>query len=93
MDNTLDSGRWVLPHCSKLDILEEPSHTHLILHFLGDAETEMEKLKDGSFILYGSQEAILVVPSKMTTLFMLELVFLVKTFFNPHATTQSTQTH
>lgn len=71
--NYLTSGRWKLDHSSKLDVLIEPNHTHHILYFLGDKDTHLEPESDGNYILYGGEEALLVVPSLVCTKLLLIL--------------------
>lgn len=75
--NFLDTGRWNLDHSSKLDILTEPRHTHLVLWFLGDKETTIERI-GSDYILYGPEEALLVRPSLLSTRLLLCLFSLVR---------------
>lgn len=67
----LTSSFWKFPHDSKIDVLQEPQHTHLILAALRDRETSIELESDGTFILYGPQDGLLVVPQLITTRLLL----------------------
>lgn len=60
--NYLTEDAWDLPASSKIDVLEEPEHTHLILRFCSDRNTEIELDEDKNLILYGSDQAVLVLP-------------------------------
>lgn len=63
----LSTGFWHFPHDSKLDVLNEPQHTHLIHRALRDKETAIESNSDGSFTFYGRHEALLVIPQLFST--------------------------
>lgn len=55
----LSKGWWNFENYSKIDVLKEPRHNHLILRALRDAETRIT-VEDTSFILYAEEEALLV---------------------------------
>lgn len=71
MENILSKDSWRLEHSSKIDILEEPAHTHLIHKFILDEETSIERSEDNTYILSGNEEALLVIPKRTTTRLLL----------------------
>lgn len=82
MGKFLTNDAWQLEASSKIDVLEEPSHTHLIMKFLGDQETGIERNKDSSYVLYGNEEAVLVIPSKGVTRLLLFWIYMIRTTLN-----------
>jgi hypothetical protein len=78
MENILTKNVWDLEHSSKIDVLEEPAHSHLILKFLIDAETGIEKEPDSTYILYGGSEALLVIPTRPATKLLLFWCYVIK---------------
>lgn len=58
--DTLSRGFWKLPHCSKLGILREDRHRHIILSALWDADTGIEETEPSVFTLYGPDDGLLV---------------------------------
>lgn len=62
---------WHFNHDCKYDILSEPQHTHLILNALNDEETSIQYNNDGSYTLYGRQEALLAIPKLLSTRLLL----------------------
>jgi len=82
MNEFLTEGAWELEHSSKIDVLEQPQHDHLILRFLGDKETGIERNPDSTYILYGKEEAVLVMPTQTTTKLLLFFVYKLKRLFN-----------
>jgi hypothetical protein len=71
MTEFLTQGAWELEHSSKLDILQEPQHIHLIHKFLSDSETKVEREDKDHYILAGHKEAVLVIPTRTITLLLL----------------------
>lgn len=69
--NYLSDNFWKLGHDCKWDQLEEPQHTHLIIKALGDRETSIQYNNDGSYTLYGKQEALLAIPKLLSTKLLL----------------------
>lgn len=65
------AGFWAFDHSCKWDILYEPQHTHLILEALSDRETHIQLGDDGTYILYGNKDALLVIPRFITTRLLL----------------------
>lgn len=55
----LSHGWWNFENYSKIDVLKEPRHNHLILQALRDADTRVT-VEDGSYILYAEEEALLI---------------------------------
>lgn len=82
VDMYLTKGRWKLDHASKIDVLEEPAHTHLIYHFLEDSETKLEYEGEGAFVLYGPDQALLVKPALFPTALLLCWHYYVRGFFD-----------
>lgn len=67
----LTNSWWNFPHDSKIDVLQEPAHTHHILSALSDEETSIQYNNDGSYTLYGRQEALLAFPKLLSTRLLL----------------------
>lgn len=65
--NYLSNDFWKFGHDCKWDQLIEPQHTHLILKALNDEETSIQYNQDGSYTLYGKQEALLAIPKLLST--------------------------
>lgn len=66
--NYLTRPFWsVIPHDSKMDVLVETAHTHLIYAALRDKETDIIRSADGTYTLYGKQDALLVIPRLLCT--------------------------
>ena len=51
-----------IPACSKIDILEESRHTALMLRVMADSETDIERVGNEDYTLYGPEEALLARP-------------------------------
>lgn len=51
---------WDFPACSKIDILDENKHAHLILASLRDLSTGVEPVDHTTYTIYGANEALLV---------------------------------
>lgn len=58
----LSTGFWKLPHCSKLDRLDERRHTEVILRALSDEDTQIEEVSRNTYNLTGPSEALLLEP-------------------------------
>ena len=56
----MDKSFWDFPACSKIDVLDERKHSHLILAALRDNVTEAEAVDRTTYTIYGSNEALLV---------------------------------
>lgn len=69
----LTTSFWNFPHHTKWDALKEPQHSHLIYAALRDVNTDIEKQEDGNYILFGDKEALLVIPSLLSTKLLLSL--------------------
>lgn len=55
---------WKFPHWSKLDQLHEFRHSHIISDALWDEMTQIEQIDRRRFVLYGKEQALLVVVDK-----------------------------
>lgn len=53
---------WEFEHCSKLDVLQESSHLHIVLAALQDEETSVEQIDRRTFSLTGPDQSLLIVP-------------------------------
>lgn len=69
--NYLTKQFWDFPHDSKLDVLQDPQHLHVMLKALNDEETDIQYNHDGTYTLYGRQEALLAVPKLLSTRLLL----------------------
>lgn len=56
----MDKSFWDFDQASKLDILREEKHLHVIVAALQDSHTRVMKNDHGSFVLYGKEDALLV---------------------------------
>lgn len=72
------TGFWAFDHSCKWDQLTEPQHTHLILEALSDRETCIQQGNEGSYTLYGKNDALLVVPRLLSTRLLLRLYHVIR---------------
>lgn len=68
---------WHFSHSTKWDILSDEKHLSLIFNALEDTETGIEVVNPEEFILYGTEEALLLRTAKLP----LKLGFLVYAAF------------
>lgn len=60
---------WQFEHCSKIDVLNESAHLHLIISALKDKNTSVEQIDRQTYSLIGPDQAILIqVESPLLTL-------------------------
>ena len=72
MNYLVTSTFWDLPACSKLDVLTEKQHGHIIVAALRDSETHIEFVDRGC-VLYGKEEGLLIDNPSLVLFLVLSL--------------------
>lgn len=64
---------WDFEHCSKIDVLSESAHLHLIIASLRDKNTSVEMIDRQTYSLIGPDQAILVKAQSQLLILTLRL--------------------
>lgn len=79
---------WQLPAWSKLDKLDETRHAHFILEALQDTETGVMVEQDGSIIIHGDREGLLVYQPSLSLFLILCLYSAFMSILYPSSSTR-----
>ena len=59
-----ERGFWDFKACSKIDVLREDRHSHLLNCAIIDEGTKIQQIKPRTFMIYGEDSALLFTPTQ-----------------------------